>query len=230
MVAIHSAWHRDRRAHRIALHPASPAPQIDPRHQLEPVLRDVAKPKIAARDRTVFIRCWASRGSGRGSILLTSFTPFARDVWRRRERGDAASRRLLHRHRRGRAPLRALSGRKVEIGWSPRLHRMTLFAVDLWLASRGMKKVSDTILDVPTFLADFHTGESWPTSSSSPCRRLLLGAALRVIRPARSRRTRADHRRQQHHERHLHDRLGAMATALLKAGLTLRSSSSWWAS
>jgi len=64
-----------------------------------------------------------------------------------------------------------LSGRKVEIGLVPfGSIGMTLFAVDLWLASRGMKKVSDTILDVPTFLADFHTVRIMADPlSSSPC-------------------------------------------------------------
>jgi hypothetical protein len=74
-----------------------------------------------------------------GSIFLTSFTPFARDVLG----GDENVVTLLLAVFSGGIGLGALacerlSGRKVEIGLVPfGSIGMTVFAVDLWLASRG---------------------------------------------------------------------------------------------
>jgi hypothetical protein len=102
-----------------------------------------------------------------GSIFLTSFTPFARDVLG----GDENVVTLLLAVFSGGIGIGALacerlSGRKVEIGLVPfGSIGMTVFAVDLWLASRGMHPrpcaKSASSCAIPG------NGASWPTSSSS---------------------------------------------------------------
>src|SRR5207253_10744956 len=112
--------------------------------------------EIAARDRAVFQSLlgiswlWFF-----GSIFLTSFTPFARNVLGGDENvvtfllavfsiGIGVGSLLCER----------LSGRKVEIGLVPfGSIGMTLFAVDLWLASRGMAATME-LRGVRAFIAD----------------------------------------------------------------------------
>ena len=124
--------------------PHSPAPAPELRINWNPFSETWRNLKIAAQDRTVFHSLlgiswlWFV-----GSIFLTSFTPFARDVLSGDENvvtlllaifsiGIGLGALLCER----------LSGRKVEIGLVPfGSIGMTVFAVDLWLASRGFKPV-----------------------------------------------------------------------------------------
>jgi 1-acyl-sn-glycerol-3-phosphate acyltransferase len=120
--------------------PLSPAPQPELRINWNPVSETWANLKIAARQRAVFNSLlgiswlWFV-----GSILLTSFTPFAKEVLH----GDESVVTLLLAVFSigigvGSLLCERLSGRKVEIGLVPfGSIGMTLFAVDLWLASRG---------------------------------------------------------------------------------------------
>ncbi len=122
--------------------PHSPAPAPDLRINWNPVTETWHNLRIAAEDRTVFNSLlgiswlWFV-----GSIFLTSFTPFAKDVIGGSENvvvvllgtftGGIAIGALL---------CERLSGRKVEIGLVPfGSIGMTVFALDLWLATRGMK-------------------------------------------------------------------------------------------
>lgn len=120
--------------------PLSPAPQADLAINWNPFSETWHNLRIAARDRSVFHSLlgiswlWFV-----GSILLTSFTPFAREVLH----GDEGLVTFLLAVfsigiGAGALACERLSGRKVEIGLVPfGSIGMTVFAVDLWLASRG---------------------------------------------------------------------------------------------
>jgi 1-acyl-sn-glycerol-3-phosphate acyltransferase len=120
--------------------PHSPAPQAALAINWNPFSETWRNLEIAARDRAVFHSLlgiswlWFF-----GSIFLTSFTPFARQVLG----GDENVVTLLLAVFSigiglGALACERLSGRKVEIGLVPfGSIGMTLFAVDLWLASRG---------------------------------------------------------------------------------------------
>jgi 1-acyl-sn-glycerol-3-phosphate acyltransferase len=128
---------------RIAAHfiPLSPAPDPGLRINWNPFSETWRNLVLSARDRAVFHSLlgiswlWFF-----GSIFLTSFTPFARDVLA----GDENVVTLLLAIFSvgiglGAVACERLSGRKVEIGLVPfGSIGMTVFAVDLWLASRGM--------------------------------------------------------------------------------------------
>jgi 1-acyl-sn-glycerol-3-phosphate acyltransferase len=121
--------------------PLSPAPEPRLRVNWNPFSETWRNLRIAARDRTVFHSLlgiswlWFF-----GSIFLTSFTPFARQVLG----GDESVVTLLLGVfsigiGAGSLACERLSARRVEIGLVPfGSIGMTLFAVDLWLASRGM--------------------------------------------------------------------------------------------
>ena len=135
--------------------PDSPAPEPGLRVNWNPLTETLANLRIAARERTVFNSLlgiswlWFF-----GSIFLTSFTPFTKIVLGGDENvvtvllavfsigiglGSLACERL--------------SGRKVEIGLVPfGSIGMTVFAVDLWFASRGL--TPQGVLNVSAFLAD----------------------------------------------------------------------------
>lgn len=129
---------------RIAAHfiPPSPAPEPGLAINLNPFTETWRNLRLAARDRTVFNSLlgiswlWFF-----GSIFLTSFTPFARQVLG----GDENVVTLLLATFSigiglGALLCERLSGRKVEIGLVPfGSIGMTLFAVDLYFASRGLK-------------------------------------------------------------------------------------------
>jgi 1-acyl-sn-glycerol-3-phosphate acyltransferase len=139
--------------------PASPAPQPDLKINWNPVTETWANLKVAARQRAVFNSLlgiswlWFV-----GSLLLTSFTPFAKEVLRGDENvvtlllavfsvGIGVGSLLCER----------LSGRKVEIGLVPfGSIGMTLFAVDLWLASRSVPGLSG-LRTASEFLQDWHS-------------------------------------------------------------------------
>jgi 1-acyl-sn-glycerol-3-phosphate acyltransferase len=121
--------------------PRSPAPDPGLRVNWNPFTETWRNLRIAARDRTVFHSLlgiswlWFF-----GSIFLTSFTPFARQVLG----GDEGVVTLLLAVfsigiGAGSLACDRLSARKVEIGLVPfGSIGMTLFAIELWLASRGM--------------------------------------------------------------------------------------------
>jgi len=121
--------------------PLSPAPEPGLRVNWNPFSETWRNLRIAARDRTVFHSLlgiswlWFF-----GSIFLTSFTPFARQVLG----GDESVVTLLLAVfsigiGAGSLACERLSARRVEIGLVPfGSIGMTLFAVDLWLASRGV--------------------------------------------------------------------------------------------
>jgi 1-acyl-sn-glycerol-3-phosphate acyltransferase len=128
---------------RLAAHfiPASPAPAPDLRINWNPFTETWRNVLVAKGNRSVFLSLlgiswlWFC-----GSIILTSFTPFTREVIGGSEEvvtlllavfsiGIGLGSLLCER----------LSGRKVEIGLVPfGSFGMTLFSVDLWLASRGL--------------------------------------------------------------------------------------------
>jgi 1-acyl-sn-glycerol-3-phosphate acyltransferase len=121
--------------------PDSPAPEPQLTINWNPFSETWRNLKIAARDRAVFNSLlgiswlWFF-----GSIFLTSFTPFALEVLG----GDERVVTLLLAVFSigiglGALACERLSGRKVEIGLVPfGSIGMTVFAVDLWLATRGM--------------------------------------------------------------------------------------------
>ena len=129
---------------RVAAHFIPPSPPSDPALAINwnPFSETWSNLRLAAQDRTVFHSLlgiswlWFF-----GSIFLTSFTPFAREVLG----GDENVVTLLLATFSigiglGALACERLSGRKVEIGLVPfGSIGMTLFAVDLWLASRGLK-------------------------------------------------------------------------------------------
>jgi len=149
--------------------PSSPAPEPDLTINWNPFTETWANLKIAARKRAVFNSLlgiswlWFF-----GSVFLTSFTPLAHDVLHGDENvvtlllavfsfGIGAGSLLCER----------LSGKKVEIGLVPfGSIGMTVFAVDLWLATKGFVPGTNTGLFVPgtnsmrplgIFLADWHS-------------------------------------------------------------------------
>ena len=135
--------------------PHSPAPDPALAINWNPFSETWRNLKIAARDRTVFNSLlgiswlWFF-----GSIFLTALTPFARDVLG----GDENVVTLLLAVFSigiglGALACERLSGRKVEIGLVPfGSIGMTVFAVDMWFASRGMRP--DGIRDVGRFVAE----------------------------------------------------------------------------
>jgi 1-acyl-sn-glycerol-3-phosphate acyltransferase len=126
--------------------PASPAPAPDLKVNWNPITETWANLKMANRERSVFLSMigiswlWFF-----GSIFLTSFTGFAKDVLSGNEQvvtlllatfsiGIGLGSVLCER----------MSGHRVEIGLVPfGSIGMTVFAVDLYFASRGMTKASE---------------------------------------------------------------------------------------
>ena len=128
---------------RLAAHfiPSSPAPEPGLRVNWNPFTETWRNLQVARGNRSVFLSLlgiswlWFC-----GSIFLTAFTPFTREVIGGNESvvtlllavfstGIGLGSLLCER----------LSGRKVEIGLVPfGSFGMTLFSVDLWLASRGL--------------------------------------------------------------------------------------------
>jgi len=139
---------------RIAAHfvPPSPAPEPGLAINWNPFSETWRNLRLATADRAVFNSLlgiswlWFF-----GSIFLTSFTPFARQVLG----GNEAVVTLLLAIFSigiglGAVACERLSGRKVEIGLVPfGSIGMTLFAVDLWLASRALAPTQ--VLDVAAF-------------------------------------------------------------------------------
>jgi 1-acyl-sn-glycerol-3-phosphate acyltransferase len=146
---------------RIAAHfvPSSPAPAPDLKINWNPFSETLHNLRIAARSRSVFNSLigiswlWFF-----GSIFLTSFTPFARDVMHGDENvvtlllaifsfGIGAGSLLCER----------LSDRKIEIGLVPfGSIGMTLFAIDIWFSSSSIHV--EGMRDVGAFVRD---SQSW---------------------------------------------------------------------
>src|SRR5258706_784107 len=138
--------------------PHSPAPVPDLAINWNPVTETWRSLAIAARDRVVFNSLlgiswlWFF-----GSVFLTSFTPFSRDVLGGDENvvtlllavfsfGIGVGSLLCDR----------LSGHKIEVGLVPfGSIGMTLFAVDLWLATSGMHATG--LRPIGAFLAEPHS-------------------------------------------------------------------------
>src|SRR5689334_14986206 len=127
---------------RIASHfiPVSPGPQPHLAINWNPVSETWRNLRLAAKDRTVFHSLlgiswlWFF-----GSIFLTAITPFGRDVLHGDE-GLVTELLTVFSVGIGLGSLACerLSGRKIEIGLVPfGSIGITVFAVDLWLASRG---------------------------------------------------------------------------------------------
>ncbi len=121
--------------------PASPAPEPGLAINWNPVTETWRNLAIAAKDRVVFHSLlgiswlWFF-----GSIFLTSFTPFTKDVLGGDENVVTVLLAVFSAGiGLGALACERLSGRKVEIGLVPfGSIGMTVFAVDLWLASRGL--------------------------------------------------------------------------------------------
>ena len=122
--------------------PASPAPVPDLKVNWNPVSETVANLKIANRNRAVFLSMigiswlWFF-----GSIFLTSFTGFAKEVLSGNEQVVTLLLAVFSIGiGLGSVLCEKMSGHKIEIGLVPfGSIGMTLFAVDLYFASRGMK-------------------------------------------------------------------------------------------
>ena len=124
------------------LHPArARAATRRSRINWNPFTRDLAQPATSPRaNRAVFLRCSASRGSGSSARSSSPRCPrFARDVLGGDEHVvTLLLARVLVGIGLGSLLCERLSGRKVEIGLVPfGSIGMTLFAVDLWFASRA---------------------------------------------------------------------------------------------
>jgi hypothetical protein len=138
--------------------PRSPAPDPGLAINWNPLTETWANLRIAARDAAVFHSIlgiswlWFV-----GSIFLTSFTPFTKEVLRGDENVVTV---LLAAFSTGiglgALACERLSGRKVEIGLVPfGSIGITVFAVDLWLACRGLAPVAQR--DAASLLADWGT-------------------------------------------------------------------------
>ena len=147
---------------RIAAHfiPHSPAPDPQLAINWNPFSETWRNLKLAYTDRSVFHSLlgiswlWFF-----GSIFLTAITPFARDVLKGDE-GLVTGLLALFSVGVGLGALACerLSGRKVEIGLVPfGSIGMTVFAVELWLASRGATP-NQTRVMVDLFLLAFFSG------------------------------------------------------------------------
>ena len=136
------------------LRSAAPPPQPGPRDQLEPVHRDLAQPRVhAPQPHGVPV-------DARHLVVLVLRRDVPRAVPGLRARPCSAATstssrccsRVLGRHRRRLAAVRALSGHKVEIGLVPfGSIGMTLFALDLYFASPSAPAA--TAAGVGAFLA-----------------------------------------------------------------------------
>ena len=142
---------------RIVAHfiPLSPAPEPQLAINWNPFSETWRNLKLAATDRTVFNSLlgiswmWFF-----GSIFLTAITPFGRDVLHGDE-GLVTELLTVFSVGIGLGSLACdkLSGHKVEIGLVPfGSIGMTLFAVDLWLATKGMKPTA--MREVGEFIRD----------------------------------------------------------------------------
>jgi 1-acyl-sn-glycerol-3-phosphate acyltransferase len=138
--------------------PPSPAPDPGLRINWNPFTETWNNLRIAARDTAVFHSLlgiswlWFV-----GSIFLTSFTPFTREVLNGDENVVTVLLAVFSTGiGLGALACERLSGRKVEIGLVPfGSIGMTFFAVDLWLACRGL--APGTMRGTATLLREWET-------------------------------------------------------------------------
>ncbi|NJD86884.1 MAG: MFS transporter [Betaproteobacteria bacterium] len=138
--------------------PLSPAPDPGLAINWNPFTETWRNLRIAARDAAVFHALlgiswlWFV-----GSIFLTSFTPFTREVLHGDENVVTVLLAVFSAGiGLGALACERLSGRKVEIGLVPfGSIGITVFAVDLWLACRGL--APDTIRATSTLLREWET-------------------------------------------------------------------------
>ncbi|MBL8524789.1 MAG: MFS transporter [Betaproteobacteria bacterium] len=139
--------------------PASPAPVPDLKVNWNPITETWANLKIANRNRAVFLSMigiswlWFF-----GSIFLTSFTGFAKDVLSGNEQVVTLLLAVFSIGiGLGSVLCEKMSGHRIEIGLVPfGSIGMTVFAVDLYFASRGMK--SGTLIGAAEFI---NIGANW---------------------------------------------------------------------
>jgi 1-acyl-sn-glycerol-3-phosphate acyltransferase len=211
---------------RFAAHfiPHSPAPDPDLRINWNPFSETWHNLRIAAQDRSVFHSLlgiswlWFF-----GSIFLTSFTPFAHDVLG----GDENVVTLLLAVfsigiALGALACERLSGRKVEIGLVPfGSIGITVFAVDLWLASGGMSVKE--LREVGDYLKD---PAQWRVMADLFLLALFAGFYSVPLYAVIQARAEPSHRARIIAANNIMNAIfmivaSLMATALLKAGLTL---------
>lgn len=139
--------------------PASPAPVPDLKVNWNPITETWTNLKIANRNRAVFLSMigiswlWFF-----GSIFLTSFTGFAKDVLSGNEQVVTLLLAVFSIGiGLGSVLCEKMSGHRIEIGLVPfGSIGMTVFAVDLYFASRGMK--SGTLIGAAEFI---NIGANW---------------------------------------------------------------------
>lgn len=178
-------------AGRAAAHfiPATPPLQAGLAIDWNPVTETIRNLRTAARDRAVFNSLlgiswlWFV-----GSTFLTSFTPFTRDVLH----GDEGMVTMLLAVfsigiALGSLACERLSGRKIEIGLVPfGSIGMTVFAVDLWLASRGAAPSTVRVMADLFLLAMFSGFYSVPLyaliqARAEPAHRARIVAANNIL-------------------------------------------------
>ncbi len=139
--------------------PTSPAPVPELKVNWNPVSETMANLKIANRNRAVFLSMigiswlWFF-----GSIFLTSFTGFAKEVLSGNEQVVTLLLAIFSVGiGLGSVLCEKMSGHKIEIGLVPfGSLGMTLFAIDLYFASRGMK--SGALIGAAEFIK---VGANW---------------------------------------------------------------------
>jgi hypothetical protein len=193
------------------------------RDQLEPVQRNLAQPRLARQNRTVFLSLlgiswlWFV-----GATFLTSFFNFAKDVLSASPDvvtvllatfsvGIGLGSLLCER----------LSQRRVEIGLVPLGSiGISVFAIELYFASHACRRPAICCRSANSWPARAlaHPGRPVPARD---VRRLLQRAARADPEPQRADASRAHHRREQHPQRAVHDPVGVMAMGLTKAGVDI---------
>jgi 1-acyl-sn-glycerol-3-phosphate acyltransferase len=139
------------------LWPASPAPEPGLRINWNPFTETLRNLKIAARDRTVFHSLIGNSWLWFvGSIFLTSFTGFAKEVLGGNEQVVTLLLALFSIGiGLGCVLCEKMSGHKVEVGLVPfGSIGITLFAIDLFLASKGLHPVG--IAGIGAFMQQSH--------------------------------------------------------------------------
>jgi 1-acyl-sn-glycerol-3-phosphate acyltransferase len=139
--------------------PASPAPVPDLKINWNPLSETIANLRVANENRAVFLSMigiswlWFF-----GSIFLTSFTGFAKEVLSGNEQVVTLLLAVFSIGiGLGSVLCEKMSGHRIEIGLVPfGSIGMTVFAVDLWFASRGMQ--SGALVGLGTFV---ESGVNW---------------------------------------------------------------------
>ncbi len=204
--------------------PHSPAPAPGLAINWNPASETWANLRLAARDATVFHSVlgiswlWFV-----GSIFLTSFTPFTKDVLGGDENVVTVLLAVFSAGiGLGALACERLSGRKVEIGLVPfGSIGITVFSVDLWLASRGLAPTG--VSDVAAFVG---SGGSKRIMADLFLLALFAGFYSVPLYALIQSRAQADHRARIFAANNILNAIfmiaaALMATAMLSAGLTI---------